>query len=172
MPQQYLNHCEKAFFCDYHHNPNLMNFHQKKHSFFDKFRSVCGCQAVAALVNFGAHCLSQTFYQNLCLIKKKLKLKVSLPEATIFFKHTLWMASELFVWQNIPATSQSSTKKNSIQVHKQAHSNETGTWRRAVHHLKKIIFNDHKPKAETKVRVASHQTSAVKRNEELSEQRS
>jgi len=42
MPQQNLNHCEQAFFAITTIIPNLMNFHQKKHSFFDKFWSVCG----------------------------------------------------------------------------------------------------------------------------------
>jgi len=68
-------------------------------------------------------------------------------------------------------------QKNSIQVHKQVQSNETRNLangdRESLEknyiqvHL--VARHDHKPKAETQVRVASHQTSAVKRNEALGE---
>jgi len=47
---------------------------------------------------------------------KKLKLKVSLPEATIFFKHTLWLniqnclCGKTFLALEVSTTSQSSTE--------------------------------------------------------------
>jgi len=48
-----------------------------------------------------------------------------LPEATIFFKHTLWLKVQkclrrkTFLALEVSTTSQSSTRKNYIQVHKQ-----------------------------------------------------
>ena len=61
-----------------------------------------GCQAVAFLVNFEANCLIQTFFQNPCLILKKLKSLLSLPVAAIFSSTLCGWCPELFAWQNLP----------------------------------------------------------------------
>jgi len=61
------------------------------------------------------------------------------------------VAKYSLLWKALPH--HEAALKNSIQVHL-------------------VARHDHKPKAETQVRVASHQTSALKRNEALGERRS